>query len=106
VHMQNETEEKEKMAVYDVDSIKILTDEEVNIKFGWVKADSLAAKYQRDRIWVANGLEACRRCGLEPDYFIERHLEGNKAIPKNELIDEAFRDVLKEQQGYGSFTRL
>jgi hypothetical protein len=90
---------------YNADSIKILTDEEVNKKFGWVKADSLAIKYQRDRIWVA-GLEACRRCGLEPDYFIERHLEGNKDIPKNPLIDEAFRDVLKEQQGYGSYTKI
>ena len=106
MNMQIETEESEKMAVYDADSIKILSDEEINKKFGWVKADSLSIKYQRDRIWVANGLEACRRCGLGPEYFIERHLEGNKAIPKNELIDEAFRDVLKEQQGYGSYTKI
>lgn len=91
---------------YDADSIKILTDEQVNEKFGWMKSDTLAKKYHKDETWVANGLEACRRCGLEPDYFIERHLEGNKTIPKNELIDEAFRDVLKEQQGYGSYTKL
>jgi hypothetical protein len=104
VNLQIETEESEKKADYNAESIKILTDEEANQKFGWVKADSLAIKYQRDRIWVANGLEACRRCGLGPEYFIERHLEGNKAIPKNNLIDDAFRDILKEQQGYGSYT--
>ena len=103
--MEQIENQHENQPIYDADSIKILTDEEINQKFGWVKADTLAAQYQKDKIWVANGLEACRRCGLEPDYFIERYLIGNKAIPKNEFMDDAFRDVLKEQQGYGSYSK-
>ena len=61
---------------------------------------SLSKKYGKYEIWVANGLEACRRCGLGHDYFIERYLKGNKSIPKNDLIDDAFRDVLLEQRCY------
>jgi len=90
---------------YTADCIKILSPEETAARFGWVSAFELAKQYQRDEIWVANGLEACRRCGVEADYFIDRYLKGIQSVPKIDLVSESFRELLKEQQGYGCFTK-
>jgi hypothetical protein len=90
---------------YNADSIKILTPDQASEKFGWVNEAELAKKYSRDPAWIANGLEACRRCGVEQDYFINRYLEADKTIPQKEWVSEVFIDLLKEQKIYGSYTK-
>jgi hypothetical protein len=89
---------------YNADSIKILTKEETMARFGWVNIDELARKHVKDPGWIERGLEACRRRGVEPDHFINRYLENDKSIPLNQMVADAFMELLKEQKLYGSFT--
>jgi hypothetical protein len=78
---------------YDASTIKILSPDEVAEKFEWAKAGELAHKYKRDVNWIESGLEACRRAGISQDYFIGRYLEKDETIPKNTMVEQAYRDL-------------
>ena len=80
---------------YTADSIRILDHSEACQRFGWLDAETLAARYRRPAQWIARGLEACRRAGVDRQYFIDRYLE-HKPVPRNELVDAAFRELLNE----------
>jgi len=81
---------------YDASCIKILAHEDVVEKFDWAKIGELADKYKRDPKWIENGFEACRASSVSPDYFVQRYLEGNKDIPKNPLVEQAYLDLTRE----------
>ena len=80
---------------YTADSIRILDASEAATRFNWLDAESLATRYRRPVHWIARGLEACRRAGVDRQYFVDRYLE-RKPVARNAVVDEAFRELLRE----------
>jgi hypothetical protein len=81
---------------YTAADICVLTDQEVDARFSWARVGALAERYSRPTDWIARGLEACRRAGVDPDYFIARYLERDAATPFDSAVDEAMREILAE----------
>ena len=81
---------------YTATDIRVLTDQEVDTRFSWARVGALADQYSRPTDWIARGLEACRRAGVDPDYFIARYLERDAATPFDAAVDEAMREILAE----------
>ena len=81
---------------YTAADIRVLTDQEVDVRFTWARVGALAEQYSQPTDWIARGLEACRRAGVEPDYFIARYLERDAATPFDSAVDEAMREILAE----------
>lgn len=84
------------MTGYNADSIRILDAGDIVERFDWAQAAELAAQYRRPQQWIERGLEACRRAGVERDYFIDRFLK-RLPIPRNDVVDAAFRELLTER---------
>ena len=82
---------------YTAANIVILTPAETADRFGWVKAAELAERYRKPEQWVQRGLEACRRAGVDPDYFEHRYLQ-RLNIPRDELVDAAMRELATERR--------
>jgi len=82
---------------YTASNIVILTTAEIADRFGWVKVAELAERYRRPEQWIARGLEACRRAGVDPDYFERRYLQ-RQDIPRNEQVDAAMREMAMERR--------
>lgn len=80
---------------YTADSIRILDHSEAAVRFAWLDVETLAARYRRPRQWIARGLEACRRAGVDRQYFVDRYLE-KRDVPRNPVVDAAFRELLSE----------
>lgn len=80
---------------YTAESIRILNAGEVAHRFAWLDAETLASRYRRPAAWIARGLEACRRAGVDRQYFIGRYLE-KRDVPRNPAVDAAFRELLSE----------
>jgi len=81
---------------YTASNIVILTTAEIADRFGWVKVAELAERYRRPEQWIARGLEACRRAGVDPDYFERRYVQ-RQDIPRNEQVDAAMREMAMER---------
>jgi len=81
---------------YTASNIVILTTAEIADRFGWAKVAELAERYRRPEQWIARGLEACRRAGVDPDYFERRYLQ-RQDIPRNEQVDAAMREMAMER---------
>jgi hypothetical protein len=82
---------------YNADSIKILTPEEVLDKFRWVEIESLSHKYHKPKKFIENGFEACRRAGVDKEYFVQYYLEKNPDYVRNPLVEDAYKDLIREQ---------
>jgi len=82
---------------YTASNIVILTTAEIADRFGWAKVAELAERYRRPEQWIARGLEACRRAGVDPDYFERRYLQ-RQDIPRNEQVDAAMREMAMERR--------
>ena len=80
---------------YTAESIRILDAGEAAQRFHWLDAESLATQYRRPAGWIARGLEACRRAGVDRSYFVDRYLE-RKPVARNAMVEEAFRELLRE----------
>ena len=80
---------------YTAANIHILEPNEVASRFSWAKVAALAERYHRSPDWIGRGLEACRRAGVDGDYFIDRYLR-RLPIARNDLVDEAMRELLIE----------
>mgnify|MGYP003376510152 CR=1 FL=1 len=63
------------MTAYTAANIHILTPSEVASRFTWARAVELAERYRKPAAWIERGLEACRRAGVDGDYFIARYLQ-------------------------------
>ena len=74
------------MTDYTAASIRILEPAEVTTRFTWSRVAALADEYRRPDAWIARGLEACRRAGVDESYFIARYLR-REAIAKDEGVD-------------------
>jgi hypothetical protein len=85
------------MSDYTAESIRILEPAEVEERFGWAQAAALAERYRRPEPWIRRGLEACRRAGVEADYFVERYLRKRRDIPRNPAVEECMRELLAEE---------
>jgi hypothetical protein len=82
---------------YDASSIKILAPDEASSRFDWANVIALADKYPLKSVkHIQRGLEACRRCSVDPDYFIQRYLDDNKAIPVNRDVEASYREIMRE----------
>ena len=81
---------------YTAADIRVLTDQEIDVRFTWARVGALAERYSRPIDWIARGLEACRRADVDPDYFIARYLERDAATAFNPTVDEAMRELLTE----------
>lgn len=82
-------------ASYTASSIIILEHEQVLERFFWAKANDLAVTYRKPLEWIERGLQACERVRVPHDYFIDRYLK-KLAVPKDQGVDAAFRDLLIE----------
>ncbi len=80
---------------YTAESIRILDHSEAAQRFAWLDVETLATRYRRPAAWIARGLEACRRAGVDRQYFVDRYLE-KRDVPRNPIVDEAFRELLNE----------
>lgn len=80
---------------YTADSIRILDHSEATHRFAWLDVETLATHYRRPVAWISRGLEACRRAGVDRDYFVDRYLE-RRDVPRNPIVDTAFRELLNE----------
>ena len=83
--------------MYDASSIKILQQEEIEERFEWVKIERLAQEYLRDKQWIADGLEACIRCNVSQEYFIEYYLKKNKEVKYLSEVTDTYKELLKER---------
>jgi hypothetical protein len=84
------------MADYNAQSIRILKPHEIN-KFSWARVVALAEQYpMANTDFIGRGLEACRRCSVEPDYFIKRYLDKDMTIPINLEVQAAYKEIMKE----------
>jgi hypothetical protein len=81
---------------YDASCIKVLPEVVVEDKFEWVRIENLATKYLRPVEWIANGFEACRRCNIDPEYFIKYYLEKDKSIVFIPEVEQVYRDIKLE----------
>ncbi len=83
--------------MYDASCIKILAAQEIEERFEWVKVERLAHEYLRDKQWIADGLEACIRCGVSQEYFIEYYLKKNKEVKYLPEVTLTYQELLKER---------
>ena len=83
---------------YTADSIKVLKPEETSERFDRVRSGNWASEYPHvPAECISRALEACRRANVDPEYIRSRYLEGDRAVPLDEAVDEQMRDILKEQ---------
>ena len=82
---------------YTAESISILSEQDVLSRFFWAKSGALAEQYRKPVEWIERGLQACERVNVPHDYFIDRYLR-KLPIAKDEGMEAAFFDILKEQR--------
>ena len=68
---------------YTAKNIKVLSSEEAENQFGWLKAGKLAAKYHKPLAFIERGLEAYRLAGASAEAFEDRYLKKLPDAPKN-----------------------
>lgn len=83
---------------YSASSIRIMGIREVIEAFVWAKAVELADRSGKSADWIRRGLEACERAGVPHAYFILRYIDGDKSVKLNLDVDEAMRDINKEDR--------
>ena len=72
---------------YNARCIKILSSAEAIEKTPWLAAETLATKYGKPVDFIRRGLESCRLANVDIGYFIQRYLEDDKTIPKNDVVE-------------------
>lgn len=78
---------------YSAAHIKILPPEEALERMPWLKAETLAAQYGKDKVFIERGLKACRLAGVSEQYFIRRYCQEDKTIPKNDAVEYQSRVI-------------
>lgn len=82
---------------YSASSIRVLTQAEIVDKFEWANVGFLAEQYPLANIvFIRRGIEACRRCSVDPSYFIHRYLDKDATIPLNRDVEAAYRELMNE----------
>ena len=83
------------MSTYTASSIRVLEAVEITERFTWARVAALADQYRRPAAWIERGLEACRRAGIDDDYFVTRYLR-REPIARHDGADAAMRELLTE----------
>ena len=76
---------------YDAAAIKILAPAEVVERFEWAEIDALAHQYSTPVKLIERGFAACAQVDVDPSYFVSRYLDGDKSVPLDPAVDEAYR---------------
>jgi hypothetical protein len=76
---------------YDEHSIQILTQPEVAEKFEWAEIGALARQYKTPIKLIQRGFAACAQVGVDPSYFVQRYLAGDRSVPLDPAVDAACR---------------
>jgi hypothetical protein len=86
------------MDTYSASSIKVLTQDEAINRFEFAYVIFLMEQYpMRSRSNIENGIEACRRIGIDPKYYEDRYLKGLD-IPRIVEVEAVFKEILEEQR--------
>lgn len=78
---------------YSAANIKI----EEDPQFDYLKIRELSEKYNRPEVFVKRGFEACRLARVDPSYFIQRYLDGDRSIPVNQDVADISRELQKSE---------
>lgn len=81
------------MTEYNADAIKILNDEEIEKRFDWVHADTLAKKYNIPLEVTKKALEATRLSGAPMDYYEHRYCQ-KQPIPENKEFTACYLELM------------
>lgn len=83
---------------YNASSIRILNQDEAIERFEFAYILSLMEQYpMRSRSNIENGIEACRRVGIDPKYYEDRYLK-ELNIPRIIEVELVFKEILGEQK--------
>ncbi|HGD8877279.1 TPA: hypothetical protein ACI7KG_004936 [Escherichia coli] len=82
---------------YDEHSIRVMSADEIEQRFDWLRLENLAKEHRLPVDWVRRGFKACWRLGIEPDYFIDRYIfkRGVPLVPEFEVV---FREIVNENR--------
>jgi hypothetical protein len=85
---------------YTAADIRILSPEDAVERSDFARAEAWSIQYGVSPDWLQRALEACRRAGADPEYLRQRYLlpNGRETAPVNPLVDEAMKEVLREQR--------
>ncbi|EGI23631.1 hypothetical protein ECKG_05047 [Escherichia coli TA206] len=82
---------------YDENSIRVMSADEIEQRFGWLRLENLAKEHHLPVDWVRRGFEACWRLGIEPDYFIDRYIF-KRDVPQVPEFEVVFREIVNENR--------
>jgi hypothetical protein len=82
---------------YDENSIRILDDAEILERMPWERVNSLAAMYKKPTKLVERLLLACHNVQYPVDLAVKKYFAGDKSIPMNSELQEAYRDLLRRK---------
>ncbi|WP_061371528.1 hypothetical protein, partial [Salmonella enterica] len=80
---------------YDEYSIRVMSADEIEQRFDWLRLENLAKEHRLPVDWVRRGFEACCRLAIEPDSFIDRHLF-KLYVPLVPEFEVVFREIGNE----------
>ena len=58
-----------------------------------VAIGALAHQYGMPAKLIERRFAACAAVGVDPSYFVQRYLDGDKNVPFDEAVDAAYRDL-------------
>ncbi|EHR0737817.1 hypothetical protein KS886_000330 [Escherichia coli] len=82
---------------YDENSIKILSAGEVDRRFGWMKAERVAADNSLPVEWIKRGFEACYRLGVNPALFVDKYIHGLEVQLPPEF-EAVYKEIVREDR--------
>ncbi|MEK8345635.1 hypothetical protein P2O66_26585, partial [Escherichia coli] len=82
---------------YDEHSIRVMSADEIEQRFDWLRLENLAKEHRLPVDWVRRGFEACWRLGIEPDYFIDRYIF-KRDVPLVPEFEVVFREIVNENR--------
>jgi hypothetical protein len=82
---------------YDEHSIRVMSADEIEQRFDWLRLENLAKEHRLPVDWVRRGFEACWRLGIGPDYFIDRYIF-KRDVPLVPEFEVVFREIVNENR--------
>lgn len=80
---------------YDENSIRVMSADEIEQCFDWLRLANLAKEHHLPVDWVRRGFEACWRAGIAPDYFINKYIF-KKDVTMVPEFESVFREIVNE----------
>jgi len=83
---------------YNASSIKILTAQEIEENYLWVKAEKLATKYTLNSSTIHRALESCEMSGMDQQCYIDRYLEGDRRVQVTPEFVECYKEAMRSSK--------